>query len=234
MAKRKYKMKKYRRKAKRGVRGLVKLIKRVDTQQEFKRSPMLYREYDFSGALTGSNILPNYYSVCTPFGPMPMGIGVEQQNQRLNDAIYPQLIKGELKLIKDNANVPQSFRVYCLRWTGEEPFLITAASPATSPVFEITSSSGAHQHLVNFNEQWSVKKFSKNQVEVLMDRKFYLNDISKDSMCFRFKVMIRRKLTFETQSGVDTGAGNIWFVICSNLPYNVEDANIVGYYKDLQ
>ena len=211
---------------------LIKTIKRVDTRQEFKRSPMLRVEKSHSGDIQATQITSLFALVQAPWQDIPLQLGTLDLNQRLSSTIYPQVLKFNGLLARKTAdNKIQRFRVMVIRYHGESD-MVTDNSALNG--FESVSDEWAH--VCRPGELWSAKPYIKNQIKVLYDKTYTVNDTNKSGVVVNLSVPIKRKLTFEsTGSGAATvGAGNVYLMISSDNSWNLSNYKTYGFYKDLQ
>ena len=230
----KYK-KKYSRKSRKPAalsKAQYQAVKKIDTQQEFKRAPMLRSEKDHTGNISPVQLSSgNAYYQC-PYQDIALGTGTLDQNQRLSSVIWPQVLKfnGTLKRKTGSTDI-QRFRVMVLRYTGEMDF---AATNSVLNGFDYSSTQWSH--ICRPGEIWSAKPFIKNQIRVLHDKTYVVNDQNKSGVVVNLTVPIRRKLTFESSSSGSSavGAGNIVLAVSSDNEFDIADYHTYAFYKDLQ
>lgn len=233
---RKNNKKSYRRKRpnrKMNYSNLIKTIKKVDTRQEFKRAPMLRSEFSKEGTIISPQILSSNAAIQCPFQDIPLGVGVNlDKNQRFGSEIYPQVLKfnGTLQRKTGSSDI-QRFRVMVLRYAGEMDFSVLNSS---NNGFELMNDQWAH--ICKPGQVWSAKPYIKNQVKVMYDKTYVVNDSNKSGVVVNLSVPIKRKLTYETTSSgaAAVGAGQIVLAIASDLDWNLANYYTYGFYKDLQ
>lgn len=217
---------------------LIRTIKRVDTRQEFKRSPMLRIEKSYDSWVGNNGVIPltrqDFSSalclVQSPFQDMPLQVGALDKNQRLSSVVYPQVLKFSAMLLCDTARTqPQRFRVSVIRYNGESDI---ATDNSVYHGWDTTD----FVHACKPGQVWSSKPFVKNQMKVLYDREYVVNDSNKTGVLCKMSLPIKRKLTFETtgSGAAAVGAGNIYILISSDNDYNIYNYNTFAFYKDLQ
>lgn len=232
--------KSYRKKRKKAPRGsrkmnynrLIKTIKAVDTRQEFKRAPMLRAEKSASGDIQATQFTSLYSIISAPYQDIPLQIGTLDQNQRLSSVIYPQVLKFNGVLSRKTGDTGiQRFRVMVVRYSGESDFIVD-----NSACNGFESFSDEWSHVCRPGEIWSAKPYVKNQLRVLFDKTYTVNDSNKTGVVVNISVPIRRKITFESTSsgGNAIGAGNIYLMISSDNSYNLSNYRTYAFYKDLQ
>lgn len=231
--KRKYrKRKKYK---KRGVtNSMIKEIKRIDTQQLFKRSPMLRAEKTYPSALSPTTQFLDTQAIFQcPYQDIPLQVGtVPSMNQRLGTELFPQVLKFNGVLSRQTGNTDiQRFRIMVIRYNGESDFQVDNSSTNGWQAF-----SDEWAHTCRPGEVWSVKPYIKNQIKVLYDKTYVLNDSNKSGIVANFTLPIKRKMTFETATSgtAAVGAGNITIMITSDRSYMLSNYRTYAFYKDLQ
>lgn len=211
---------------------LIKTIKRVDTRQEFKRAPTLRSEKSYGGAVATPQCLLSEALIQAPFQDISLSLGTLDKNQRLGSVIYPQFLKFNGILSRKTGDTDiQRFRVMVIRYNGESDMLI---DNSLNNGFEKTSIQWAHVCVPG--QMWSSLPYLKNQMKVLYDKTYVVNDSNKTGVVVNLSVPIRRKLTFETTgSGSNAiGAGNIYLMISSDKSYSLSNYKTYAFYKDLQ
>jgi len=217
---------------------LIKTIKRVDTRQEFKRAPMLRSVKSYDSWVGNNGVIPlarQDFSkalclVQAPFQDISLQLGTLDQNQRLGSTIYPQVLKFSGMLLCDTTRTqPQRFRVMVIRYLGESDISVDNSVYSGWDTTDFT-------HACKPGQVWSAKPFIKNQIKVLYDKEYVVNDSNKNGVLCKMSLPIRRKITFESSaSGTSAiGAGNIYLMISSDNDYNLYSYNTFGFYKDLQ
>lgn len=212
---------------------LIKTIKRVDTRQEFKRAPMLRMVKSHSDNISATQLTSAFAVVQAPYQDLPLQVGTNlDQNQRLSSIIYPQVLKfnGILARHTGNTNI-QRFRVMVVRYKGESDMIV---DNSTMNGFE--SFNDEWSHICRPGELWSTKPYVKDQIKVLFDKTYTVNDTNKSGVVVNITVPIRRRITFETtgQGNNAIGAGQIYLMISSDKNYNLSNYKTFAFYKDLQ
>lgn len=216
-------------------------VKKLDTKLEFKRSPMLRAQKNWDGWIrenagppkTRNDITKNSSLIQAPFQDIPVQVvsgTALDQNQRLGSMIYPQVLKFSGTLLSAVARTqPQRFRISVIRYTGESDMDITNSDLNGFAL-------GDFVHTCRPGELFSMKPFVKNQIRVLYDKEYVVNDENKNGVVVKLSVPIKRKMTFETtnQGSNAVGAGNIYIMITSDADWNLYNYKTYAFYKDLQ
>ena len=229
----KYKKKNTKRRKNVLTKAQYNAVKRIDAQQEFKRAPMLRAEKNHTGNISPVQLSSgNAYYQC-PYQDIALAVGTQlDQNQRLSSIIYPQVLKFNCSLKRKTGDTQlQRFRVMVIRYMGEMDF---AATNSVLNGFDFSSTQWSH--ICRPGEIWSAKPFVKNQVKVLYDKEYVLNDANKTGVVCKLTVPIKRKMTFETTSSGSSavGAGNIVLAVSSTNEFDIADYHTYAFYKDLQ
>ena len=127
--------------------------------------------------------------------------------------------------------LPQRFRIMVVRTPGEMDW---GVNNSLNQGFD--AENNEWNHICRPGELWSTKPYIKNQIKVLYDREYVVNDHNKSGVVVKFSVPIRRKMTFESTSSGNTavGAGNVAIYISSDRSYNLYNYKTYAFYKDLQ
>lgn len=234
-----YNNRRYKKKTKRVLtKAQYNAVKKLDTKLEFQRSPMLRAEKSYSswvGQNAGPPVTRNDFTglvLCqAPLQDISLQVGTQLDvNQRLSSVIYPQVLKFSGTLLgMVGRTQPQRFRVMVIRYNGE--------SDITSDNSQYNGwSVQNYLHACRPGELWSAKPFVKNQIKVLRDKEYVLNDSNKTGVVCSMSVPIKRKMTFETTSSGTSavGAGNIYILISSDESFNLFNYRTYAFYKDLQ
>ena len=215
------------------TRAQYNAVKRIDTRMEFKRSPTLRVEKSHNGFVSPTDVASTVSALQCPYQDLIVGLGSSlDQNQRLGAVIYPQALKFTALLTRKTGDTDmQRFRIMVVRYLGEMDFSVNNSAYNG---FDLQSSQWAH--VCRPGEIWSAKPYVKNQIKVLYDKTYLVNDSNKSGCLVKFSIPIKRKLTYEaTTAGANAvGAGQIVIMISSDKNYNIQNYNTYAMYKDLQ
>lgn len=180
------------------------------------------------------------YQATAPVGDN--GLSRLDVNVRTGSVIYPQYLHCWMVLMRAHDGVypylpddkygadVQQFRICVVRWRGETDIAIDNAQNNVGWMII-----DDQIHTVAPGEMWSDKPYIKGQIDVLYDRTVTVDFADRVGCVHDLKVQIRKKLVFEKSlpGNNSVGAGNVYIMVRSNLPFNIKEYRTHAFYKEL-
>lgn len=127
--------------------------------------------------------------------------------------------------------LPQRFRVMVIRYPGEMDFTI---DNSFNNGFELQNQTS---HIPKVGQSWEDLPYVRNQIQVLYDRTFTIQETAQmqEGIGCSVNVNIKKKMTFEsTSSGhAAVGAGNVYLAINSDRDFTVNSYILTALYKQV-
>lgn len=196
----------------------LKVVRANSKSMALKAAPLLRQVKDWKpadGQIQATFYLSTEQLFQAPFQDLPVQLAPTKpgEAQRTSAVIYPQFLK--LRALLQAASPAyngleggQYFRVVVFRYPGEMDFAIdNGAVVVSNKPYGWMKSATQTAHMVYPFEDWRNKPFIKNQIQVLADRTYFINDAAKLSADVNMTVPIRKKLTFEQISGGAAAVG---------------------------